>query len=231
MDSKWCTWCTASQQQWSATTACVVGDQWAYDNLQQKLQDIQQNTEMPPKERMGVKFKPILNVDPILFVLPPLHIKLGLVNRVFIKSEGYSDFSWSQIRIENIPTNERIGFNLYRNSICDLDDRLEDNIIFNINHLAEELDTLKGHLSDTRRWLKCRNLSQAEKNQWRLDAEIYQHEINEIQTKSREIDAAIKSARKRRTECKKIYEAEKKKRTYHSKLIQNKRKFAKRPRC
>ena len=35
---------------------------------------------MDAKEKKGVKEKPILDVNPSLFVLPPLHLKLSLVN-------------------------------------------------------------------------------------------------------------------------------------------------------
>ena len=136
---------------------------------------ISQNEGMPPRERMGVKFKPILNVDPILFVLPPLHIKLGLVNRAFIKADGYSYFSWSQIRIENIPFDERNAFNIFRNWIVDLNDRLEDKLIFEIQHPTDELDTLRDHLITTKNSLKNPNIPQAERDQLNLDLEVLKH--------------------------------------------------------
>ena len=85
---------------------------------------------MKPNEKKGIKFRPILDIDPSLFVIPPLHVKLGLVNRAFIKTEGYSYFSWSQKCVENIPEEEKIAWDLYRNQQLRVEDKNEDIVIF-----------------------------------------------------------------------------------------------------
>ena len=112
MDSCWCTWCDASVREW-ATTEIVKGNMWTRQKLIDKLIQIQQNPKMEAYKKKGVKEKPILNVDPSLFVPPPLHLKLSLVNRAFIKPDRYSYFSWSQKRVKNIPQSEQIMFHLY----------------------------------------------------------------------------------------------------------------------
>ena len=146
MDSKWCPWCDAAAKEWSKVEQ-VKGESWTRQTYMQKLLDIQQNPTMSQYNRKGVKFSPILDVDPTLYVPPPLHIKLGLVNRAFIKPDGYSYFSWSQIRIENIPDSERVAFNLLRQSIDELNDtRIEDKLLFNLQHLSDNQLALKESL-------------------------------------------------------------------------------------
>ena len=84
--------------------------------MEEMLQKIIDNTnnKLKPHEMKEVKFKQILDVDPSLFIMPPLHIKLELVNWAFIKSDGYIYFPWSQKWIENIPDAEIIAWNIYQ---------------------------------------------------------------------------------------------------------------------
>ena len=92
---------------------------------------------MDAKEKKGVKEKPILDVDPSLF------LKLGLVNRAFIKPDRYSYFSWSQKRIKNLPQPERIAYHLYQVAIIDVADRIEDTTLFELRNPKEVLVHLK----------------------------------------------------------------------------------------
>ena len=70
------------------------GKKWTQENMEEMLQKIIDNTnnKLKPHEMKEVKFKQILDVDPSLFIMPPLHIKLELVNWAFIKSDGYIYF-------------------------------------------------------------------------------------------------------------------------------------------
>ena len=113
MDLKWCSWCNAAYKEWSKIDE-VRGELWSLQICVQKLFNIQNNPNMSIYNKKGVKFTPILQVDPTLFVPPPLHIKLCLFNRAFTKPNRKSYFSWSQIRIENIPNTERIVFHLFQ---------------------------------------------------------------------------------------------------------------------
>ena len=87
---------------------------------------------MEAKEKKGVKEKPILDVNSSLFVLPPLHLKLGLINRAFIKPDGYSYFLWSQKRIKNLLQPEQVAFHLFQVAINDIADRIEDATLFEL---------------------------------------------------------------------------------------------------
>ena len=223
MDSKWCAWCDAACKEWASTTDKVIGQLWSRDTYMRKLRDILQNPRMTANQRKGVKFKPILDVDPTLFVPPPLHIKLGLVNRAFIKPDGNSYFSWSQIRVENIPPPERIAFNMYRESLAILDDRLEDVIICDLQYPKADLDALIENLNDRMKQLRRSNLTEDAKSQLQEEKATLKQEIDEHKAHEKGVRLAVKTARKRKTELKKVYEEEKKKRTYHSRMIQNKK--------
>ena len=69
----------------------------------------------------------ILDIDPSLYVIPPLHIKLGLVNRSFIKpDDSHRYLSWSRKHIENIPVAKEIAFNLFHDACNNDIDQEED---------------------------------------------------------------------------------------------------------
>ena len=88
------------------------------------------NDKMKPLKKKGVKFARILDVDPCLFIMPPLHIKLGLVNQAFIKGDGQSYLSWSSKRIKNIPHAEKMAWNIFCSSEDKINDLKEDIDIF-----------------------------------------------------------------------------------------------------
>ena len=181
---------------------------------------------MEAKQKKGVKEKPILDVDPSLFVPPPLHLKLGLVNRAFIKPNGYSYFSWSQKRIENLPQPERIAYHLYQVAIIEVADRIEDVTLFELRNPKEVLENLKESKFQKKNELKNHGLTNEERDTINQDLACIEHEIEEIQTKSKAVKRNLKEARDRRTRTKKDYESEKKKRTYHSRLIQSQKENA-----
>ena len=85
---------------------------WTRQALIVKYNAIQRNANMKVSDNQGVKFITILDVDPSLFIPLPPHIKLGLVNREFIKNVGNCYFSWSQSQIENIPLPKHLSHNL-----------------------------------------------------------------------------------------------------------------------
>eukprot|EP00957_Ditylum_brightwellii_P052696 3994716-Ditylum_brightwellii.AAC.1 len=102
---------------------------------------------MKAHDRKGVKYIPILDVNPSLFIPPPLHIKLGLVNQAFIKPTGVSYMSWSQSHVENILISKQIAHNLLIEANENICDRKEDQILWNLQH-AEDYAAAKERLSE-----------------------------------------------------------------------------------
>jgi hypothetical protein len=167
-----------------------------------------------------------LDVDPSLFIPPPLHIKLGLVNRAFIKTDtGKSYMSWSQARMENIPIAERIATNLFINADAELTDRKEDKTLWDLRH-KQDLDDAKERLSELTSQLRQRNIPNDEKTRLLTDKAVTNEEIAGLNASFKRIVDDLKKARSSRKTLKAAYESEKKKRTYHSKLIHNKKEEA-----
>ena len=84
MDSKWCFLCQLDFKEWAYVNK-VNGLMWTRQALIDKNNAIQANANMKASNKQGVKCIAILDVDPNLFIPPPLYIKVGLVNRAFNK--------------------------------------------------------------------------------------------------------------------------------------------------
>jgi len=112
MDSKWCFLCQSGFKEWACINKQVNGLMWTHQALIDKYNAHETNANMNASDKQGVHFIAILDVDPSLFIPPPLHIKLGLVNQAFIEIVGNRYFSWCQSLIKNIPLPDRIFHNL-----------------------------------------------------------------------------------------------------------------------
>lgn len=107
MSSKWCWLCDffCAQQDWK------FGDDasaltWTSQEYYAILEKVERGEKMTPREQRGVVTKPLIDVDPSIFIIPPLHIKLGLFNRAIIQPKGVSFFSWLEKRVEMVPEDE-----------------------------------------------------------------------------------------------------------------------------
>ena len=224
MDSKWCFLCDLAAREWACVHK-VNGNMWNNNTLNAKRYAIIADSKMKAHDRKGVKYIPILDVDPSLFIPPPLHIKLGLVNRAFIKPTGVSYMSWSQSRVENIPISERIAHNLLIEADENICDRKEDQILWNLQHV-DDYAAAKERLSEVQTDLGVRNLPIDQKQSLEFDKAVIKSEIEGYVISKKEMEAALKKARSDRKSFKAAYESEKKKRTYSSKLIHNKKEEA-----
>jgi len=180
MSALWCAWCDLSSRQWAGVDQ-TIGEIWTKNTLSALHNKIAADTNgrMKPAEMKGVRSKVILEVDPSLFVAPPLHIKLGLVNRAFIKPDGYSYLSWSKKRIESIPAIEKIAFTLFPDAVDKLIEAEEDQLLWNIRY-QEDFLAVKEHLQRVWASLKRRNLSNDEKSELKENEAIIQHEYVDL---------------------------------------------------
>ena len=194
MESKWCFLCDLSAREWACVHK-VNGNMWNNDTLNAKRYAIIANSKMKAHDtRKGVKYIPILDVDPSLFIPPPLHIKLGLVNRAFIKPTGVSYMSWSQISVENIPISERIAHNLLIEADENICDHKEDQILWNLQH-AEDYAAAKERLSEVQTDLGVQNLSIDQRQFFEFDKTVIKSEIEGYVISKKEMEAALKKTR------------------------------------
>ena len=130
MDSKWCPLCKLSHSEWAKPEFLDV-EYWTFALMIEKLEedcaDIQ--NKIVPKHRKGIKYRMILDINPSLYIILPLHIKLGIVNQAFIKPVGYRKC------IENILECEQLAFNLFCNATYDLIDQEQDIIFFKLDFI------------------------------------------------------------------------------------------------
>ena len=104
MDNKWCFLCQLSVAVWKEGDA--IDTMWTLGNMKSILECYDHNPKMPASESKGIRKKPLLSVDPSHYVIPPLHMKLGLFNRAMIKP-GVSFIGWVDLRVEMIPADEQ----------------------------------------------------------------------------------------------------------------------------
>jgi hypothetical protein len=228
MDRNWCPLCQLGHNEWSVVHKCN-GDLWTWELMDMKLNEVRIDAalakpKMKPKERKGIKDTRLLDIDNSLYVIPVLHIKLGIVNRAFIKSDGNSYLSWSEKRVENIPEQERVAYNLYRDSDDKLLDMNETKLLFYLMN-GEEMLEKKELLKRVTRQLTNRQLSMEDRNSLQRDKEQYKQEYGDLAKKDKEIATSLKTLRAERKTFKSAYETEKKKRTYHCNMIQNQKEL------
>jgi hypothetical protein len=224
MDSKWCYRCNLAAKEWASIDPIIVGDLWTRELLSLKLMENDNNPNLSSYEKKGVKVKPILDIDPSLYIIPPLHVKLGLVNSAFISSR-HSYFSWSKARVENIPEQERVSNSILINAQNDLKDRLEDQNIWNTMKLDSFLD-IKERLKEVSDSLKVNGLSNHEKQTIEENLTLVRTELEEMKDEMENIKMKLKDARVRVKASKTAHDIEKKKRTFMSNLIQNQKENA-----
>jgi hypothetical protein len=112
MDSKWCNWCKFyCNQDWNfgddagfeMWTKASIAEWYSKVLIDGQLRKPKMNS----RDRCGVVAKPILDVCPSIFIIPPLHLKLGLFNTAIIKpTKGKSFFQWLEVRVEKASNDE-----------------------------------------------------------------------------------------------------------------------------
>ena len=156
--------------------------------------------------------------------MPPLHIKLGLVNRAFMKSDGYSYFSWSQKRIENVPTNEVATWNLVKLATQAADGYCSDLIVF--NHVNNEVfKELKEKLKSTKRESKNPQLGEDKSEQMSQNIIEIESSLKELNEAKNKIESKLKEKRGEVRALKRLYKEEVEKRTWKSRLVQNQKEI------
>ena len=150
MDNKWCCWCKFfCAQDWEMGSDSDT-EEWTKQKLKMMLERIQSGEKMTAQDRCGVKCKPIIDVDPSIIVIPPLHLKLGLFNRAIINPKGNSFWSWMECRVEMISDDE---LNVRHQLLRREDDQKESKEalqlwdMFHKDDMVEQLDNLR-HLRE-----------------------------------------------------------------------------------
>ena len=61
---------------------------WTRNKLKEKLAEIiaDVGSKMKRHDKKGVKMKMIIDIDPLLLVMLPIHVKLGILNKYFYQT-------------------------------------------------------------------------------------------------------------------------------------------------
>ena len=126
----------------------------------------------------------------------------------------------SILRVENLPELEKAAFKLYHDSIDEVLDRKEDEVLWNTTNL-DAIYALKDRLRETNTMLKQRGISNEDKEIYKENKELINIELEEFKQQEAAIKNRLNSARSKERSLKKAYDTEKGKRDYTSNLVQN----------
>jgi len=172
MDNKWCTWCTffcAQDWEWDSDSDA---EKWTKQKLSMMLARIQSGEIMNARQRCGVKTEVIIDVDPSIVVIPPLHLKLGLFNRAIIQPKGNSFWSWMEQRIEMISQDEinvRDQLLQYTEEHKGSNDTLKLWDMFHKNEMEEKLENIRYLREELKYPLRSRRHSPEERTIMELE--------------------------------------------------------------
>ena len=102
----WCHLCNLSHKEWNDVRNLKKGKLWCINTMQQTYETYKQQEQATKPAVKGIKnAMHFPNISPQMFVCPPLHILIGLVNKVWSEM-----MEWVNDDLENIEdaeTNER----------------------------------------------------------------------------------------------------------------------------
>ena len=120
MSATWCHWCTLFKETWLDVDH-VKGRPWTNFELSRVLQQNQGRGRSAQEKKGVVRPRLLMAVEPSNYIVPVLHLEIGLGNS-FLNSF----FKWVDYRIEMITEEERESKLIYANLLCELDDVLDN---------------------------------------------------------------------------------------------------------
>ena len=178
---------------------------------------------MSSRDRCGVVAKPILDVCPSIFIIPPLHLKLGLFNTAVIKpTRGKSFFYWLEVRVEKASTDEidtreqwiekLEDLSLVEQELADWDESKKVDMEHYYCTWKELIEELTYTLRSGRWTREQRSIMEVEKK----DSKAAYDELNKQRTDLAEV---VANSKRICAAIKKRYEGLQSKRTWRSRLV------------
>jgi hypothetical protein len=107
MSSHWCMWCKEHPNTWDQLNAASSVELWTLEHMVEHRHKIIREKLKDPKEICGIVDFPVWDfIEPLNYIIPQLHIEIGLINYVL---ENFYDFIEEQVEVA--PPKEQMARN------------------------------------------------------------------------------------------------------------------------
>ena len=144
----WCHLCNLSHKEWNDVSNLKKGKLWCINTMQETYETYKQQQQAKKTAVKGIKnAMHFPNISPQMFVCPPLHILIGLVNKVWSEM-----MEWVNDDLENIEdaeTNEREMLrvsNLMLSTALQQRDEMEKTTLIELKHQKVQYKAIQNAL-------------------------------------------------------------------------------------
>ena len=133
----------------------------------------------------GVKCLPLWNIDPSRFIVPILHIEIGLVNKVWVSFKDYLSDNVDMITEDE--QKARIEADTIEREIIALNDRY--------NLLVDNLSDIIYKMKELRGWIKANNSDRTRDKQIQIKLVTNKQKLVDLNAKKRSVKSDIKDVK------------------------------------
>ena len=170
MSSYWCMWCNLHPQEWSKSGKNIPAVPWTIQSLKAHFDKVVLENLKEPRDISGVVMYPVWDIiEPSHYVVPILHIEIGLVNNVM---DNFYD--WVEDHVEAATPEEK----MCRNKMILMDTELrkaQEKAQHLKGDILQQLSNLRHSLSEVKKRLKSRTILHDE----RMSLLLEEHQLEE----------------------------------------------------
>ena len=78
----WCIWCNAPKTAFGEPVQIANAQQWTLALLKQTKTEFDNTKKAATKNKKGVLEEPLFDVEPANYIIPILHVQMGIVNKI-----------------------------------------------------------------------------------------------------------------------------------------------------
>ncbi len=209
MSSYWCMWCNLHPQEWSKSGKNIPAVPWTIQSLKAHFDKVVLENLKEPRDISRVVMYPVWDfIEPSHYVVPILHIEIGLVNNVM---DNFYD--WVEDHVEAATPEEK----MCRNKMILMDTELrkaQEKAQHLKGDILQQLSNLRHSLSEVKKRLKSRTILHDERMSLLLEEHQLEEKISTLVTQRKGLDSDVTLKRKKLVDAKaKFKEAQKKRRS------------------
>ena len=198
MSSYWCMWCTLPKPEWNnKSTPVSQAALWTIESLKAHCDKVVVEKLKEPRDISGVVMYPVWDfIEPSHYVVPILHIEIGLVNNAI---DNFYD--WVEDHIEDGTPNEA----MCRNKMILLGTELqkaEKNAMQLKQGIVQQLTTQRHSLSQVKKKLKSKIILHNERMTLLVEEHQLEEQISSLVKQRKNIDSGVVLKRMKLAEAK-----------------------------
>jgi len=191
MSSHWCVWCKEHLNTWDQLNVASSVELWTLEHMVKHRHKIIREKIKDPKEICGIVDFPVWDfIEPLNYIIPQLHIEIGLINYIL---EKFYDFIEEQIKVappkEQMALNSMILSDVARIKAKERLDEWHD--IFNVD-LAMQCYSK----SELLKALRAKNLMEAEHASLQQQQRDLEESIKALVNRRKELESDVTMERK-----------------------------------